>query len=85
MMYRLLSRGTKKNVQIREMSMAAYSFNAEGKKTTRLREMLEKKDLAFLMYVVVVRNTRFLVSISDYNEIHHTHTQSQGSTQWIIG
>ena len=80
MMYRLLSRGTKKNVQIREMSMAAYSFNAEGKKTTRLREMLEKKDLAFLMYVVVVRNFFLSVSLSDYNEIHHTHTQSQGST-----
>ena len=61
MMYRLLSRG-KKNVQIRELSMAAYSFNAEGKKTTRLREMLEKKDLAFLMYVVVVRN--FFLSVS---------------------
>ena len=55
MMYRVLSRG-KKNVQIRELSMAAYSFNAEGKKTTRLREMLEKKDLAFLMYVVEASN-----------------------------
>jgi hypothetical protein len=80
MMYRLLSRGTKKNVQIREMSMAVYSFNAEGKKTTRLREMLEKKDLAFLMYVVVVRNFFLSVSLSDYNEIHHIHTHNQGST-----
>jgi hypothetical protein len=34
----------------RSLSMSAYSFDAEGKKTTRLREMFEKKDLAFLMY-----------------------------------
>ena len=68
MMYRVLR---KKNVQIRELSMAAYSFNAEGKKTTRLREMLEKKDLAFLMYVV----EQFFSLI----EIHR-NTHNQGST-----
>mgnify|MGYP001486465547 FL=1 len=74
-MYRLLSRG-KKNVQIRELSMAAYSFNAEGKKTTRLREMLEKKDLAFLMYVV--RDERvFFLSLSVITRfITHTHTHT---------
>ena len=33
--------------------MAAYSFGADSKKTTRLREMFEKKDMAFLMEHIV--------------------------------
>ena len=33
----------------RYASMAAYSFGADTKKTTKLREMFERKDLAYLM------------------------------------